>query len=291
MNGMAGPVVVGVDGSAQAASAARWAVREAARWHTSLTVLTASAVDDPASSAMASAWLETKAVLAQEVARATRDELAAAEPSVPVMTKTSAAGAEAALRQASAGALLLVLGPPTGTLSGLLAGSPDADLIARAGCPVVIVRGTGATRAGGPVVVGVDGSPMSEAAVAWAFEEASRRGTRLVAVHAWHDSESGGPFAHIRGSPLIDIGDVERRLLAERLAGRRERYPDVDVEPVVERDLPRDSLLERSTEAALVVVGSRGRGGFTGMVLGSTTHALLHRADCPVMVVGGEQRT
>ncbi|WIX83724.1 universal stress protein [Amycolatopsis carbonis] len=290
MNAVTGPVVVGVDGSGQAASAARWAVREAALWHTSLTVLTASAVADPASGGKASAWLETKAVLAQQVARATRDELAAAEPLVPVMTKTSTAGAEAALRQASAGALVLVLGPPTGTLSGLLAGSPDADLIARAGCPVVIVRGTGATRAGGPVVVGVDGSPMSDAALAWAFEEASRRGTRLVAVHAWRDTESGRPFASNPGSPLVEIGEVEQRLLAERLAGRRERYPDVDVEPVVERDLPGDKLLERSAEAALVVVGSRGRGGFTGMVLGSTTHALLHRADCPVMVVGGELR-
>ncbi|MEV4602964.1 universal stress protein [Amycolatopsis sp. NPDC049253] len=285
MNGATGPVVVGLDGNGQAATAARWAVREAALWHTSLTVLTASAVARPCPGGKASAWLETKAVLAQEVARAARDGPAAAEPGVPVMTKTSTAGAETALRQASAGALVLVLGPPTGTLSGLLAGSPGADLIARAGCPVVIVRGTGAARPDGPVVVGVDRGPTSEAAVSWAFEEASRRGTRLVAVHAWHDSESGRPFADDPASPLAEIGDGEKRLLTQRLAGRRERYPDVDVEPVVERDLPGDRLLERNAEAALV--GSRRRGGFTGTVLGSTTHALLHRADCPVMAVGG----
>ncbi|MEU4669694.1 universal stress protein [Amycolatopsis sp. NPDC023774] len=275
-------VVVGVDGSEPAAVAARWAAREAAWWHTPLTVLTVSGVDAP--SVGGAEWRAAKEALAREVARTTRDELAAAEPGVPITTETGGADVENALRQASQDALLLVLGRPTGTLSGLLAGSPDADLIARAGCPVAIVRGSGTTRVDGPVVVGVDGSPTSEAAIGWAFEEASRRHARLVALHAWQDSYSGLP-----STPWVDVGEAEERALAQRLAGRRERFPDVDVDLVVARDRPRDRLIEHGKYAAVIVVGSRGRGGFTGMVLGSTTHALLHHADCPVLVVSRER--
>ncbi|MEW2503714.1 universal stress protein [Amycolatopsis sp. CA-161197] len=280
-------VVVGVDGSEAAAVAARWAAREAAWWRTSLTVLTVSGVEGP--SVGGPEWRAAKEALALEVARTTRDELAAAEPGVPITTETSDAGVEAALRQASRHALLLVVGPPTGTLSGLLAGSPDADLIARAGCPVAIVRGSGSTRVTGPVVVGVDGSPTSDAAIGWAFEEASRRRVPLVALHAWQDSYSGRPFGENRATPLIDVGEAEKRALARRLAGRREQFPDVGVELVVERDRPRDRLIDHGKAASVVVVGSRGRGGFTGMVLGSTTHALLHHADCPVLVVSRER--
>ncbi|MFI5615120.1 universal stress protein [Amycolatopsis sp. NPDC051903] len=280
------PVVVGVDGSRPAAVAARWAAREAALWGTSLTVLTVSAVDEGPSAGGGTEWRAAKEALAQDVARTTRDELTALEPGVPITTDTSPAGVETALRQASRHALLLVVGPPTGTLSGLLAGSPDADLIARADCPVVIVRGSGATRTDGAVVVGVDGSPMSDAAIAWAFEEASRREARLVALHAWHDSYSGRPFGENPATPLIEVGEAEQRVLAQRLAAWRDRFPHVETEVVVERDQPRDRLIDRSAEAAVVVMGSRGRGGFTGMVLGSTTHALLHHADCPVLVVG-----
>ncbi|WP_326834981.1 universal stress protein [Amycolatopsis rhabdoformis] len=274
---MSGAVVVGVDGSEPAVVAARWAVREAALWRTSLTVLT-----------VAEAGADRFGTAAEKIAEAVRDELTATATEVPIATATSVADVESALRAASADALLLALGPPTGTLSGLLAGTPDADLLARAGCPVVVVRGAGADRVAGPVVVGVDGSPVSDAAVSWAFEEAARRSTRLVALHAVHDGYDGRRFAVSPAALGVRLGEAERRAFAQRLGGWRERFPDVDVEPVLERDRPRDRLLERSEEAAVVVLGSRGRGGFTGMVLGSTTHALLHHADCPVLVVGGE---
>lgn len=268
-------MVVGVDGSEPAAVAARWAVREAAVWQTSLTVLTVTGPDR--------ARPERGGAAAREIALKTRQELSADRPGVLVAAATTTGDVESALRAASASALLLVLGPPTATLSGLLAGSPDADLLARADCPVVIVRGAGATRTDGPVVVGVDGSPASSAAVSRAFDEASVRQARLVALHSWHDSYDGRPFA---ADPAPAVAhEAERRAFAARLEPWRMRYPDVRVEPVLERDSPRDRLIERSRSAALVVLGSRGRGGFTGMVLGSTTHALLHHAECPVMVV------
>ena len=84
--------------------------------------------------------------------------------------------------------------------------------------------------------------------------------------------------------------DAEERALAERLAGWSARYPGTAVERVVERDGPARALVRHSSDADLVVVATRGRGGFTGLLLGSTGLALIQRADCPVMLVGPEAR-
>ena len=284
------PVLVGVDGSEQAAAAARWAAHEAVLRHVPLTVLAAFGSADGSFACgryPPAEWLAAREAEAEGLLRAVRDDLAEAEPRVRIAVETSPAGPEVALREASAKARLLVLGEPTGTLSGLLAGSPDIDLVAHAHCPVVVVRGT--VRPGGPVVVGVDGSPLSDAAIACAFEAAAVHGVSLAAVHAWLDADRFRLFGD-RDFPY-EAREAEHRLLTQRLAGHRRRYPDVRVEQIVEQDRPRDRLLEWSARASLVVLGSRGRGGFTGMVLGSTSHALLHHAECPVLVVRAvEQR-
>jgi nucleotide-binding universal stress UspA family protein len=136
------------------------------------------------------------------------------------------------------------------------------------------------TPAMAPVVVGIDGSPASEAATAFAFEEASRRGVELVAVHAWSD------FAALE-LPGIDWSDVEKQAeeaLAERLAGWQERYPDVTIQRVVVADRPAHQLLAWSESAQLTVVGSHGRGGFAGMLLGSVSSAVAESARMPVIV-------
>ena len=133
------------------------------------------------------------------------------------------------------------------------------------------------------MVVGVDGSPTSEAATAFAFEAASLRRVPLVAVHVWRDVLVDATMA-----PLLDwdvIDSDEREVLAERLAGWSEKYPDVPVRRLVARDRPARALVEESGRAQLVVVGSRGRGGFHGLLLGSVSQALLHHAHCPVAVV------
>ncbi|HEY3467530.1 MAG TPA: universal stress protein, partial [Amycolatopsis sp.] len=80
----------------------------------------------------------------------------------------------------------------------------------------------------------------------------------------------------------------EDRLLSQRLAGWQEKYPEVEIRRVLVRERPRHALLDVSEEAQLVVVGSRGRGGFTGMLLGSTSQALVQHAQCPVLVVRPE---
>jgi len=174
-----------------------------------------------------------------------------------------------------------------GALGDLLAGSTTAALAAHTRCAVAVIRGRDRSAADveEPVVVGVDGSPVSEPALGLAFEEASLRGAPLVAVHAWLDADAVHVLA---GAPsFVDRepqGDAETRVLAESLAGWQEKYPEVTVRRVLEQDRPRHQLLDWSTRAQLIVVGSRGRGGFRGLMLGSTSHALVQHADCPVLV-------
>jgi len=181
---------------------------------------------------------------------------------------------------------LVVLGDRgLGGFAGLLIGSVAVALAAHAACPVVVVRGAEPDRTTSrpePVVVGVDGSPAGEAAVAFAFEAAALRGVPLVAVHTWRDLLVDATMA-----PLVDWDAVEadeREVLAERLAGWGEKYPDVEVRRLVTRDRPAHALVQESGRAQLVVVGSRGRGGIAGMLLGSVSQALLHHSACPVVV-------
>lgn len=184
-------------------------------------------------------------------------------------------------------AQLMVLGSSgAGRVVGALAGSVAVALVAHAPCPTVVVRGPERRpdeTAALPVVVGVDGSPVSEAAVAFAYDIASARKAPPVAVHTWRDLVADPAIA-----PLLDreaIETDERELLAERLAGWAEKYPDVSVRRVVTRDRPAHRLLEESANAQLVVVGSRGHGEFAGLVLGSVSNALVHKAACPVAVI------
>ncbi|HTM84355.1 MAG TPA: universal stress protein, partial [Mycobacterium sp.] len=131
-----------------------------------------------------------------------------------------------------------------------------------------------------PVLVGVDGSPASELAIEVAFGEASVRGVDLVALHAWHDADLVG----IQGQQWTDLLARGEQVLAERLAGFQERYLDVTVQRRVVWGQPTQHLLEESTAAQLVVVGSHGRGGFTGMLLGSVSRAVVHASETPVIV-------
>ncbi|MFF5764005.1 universal stress protein [Streptomyces tanashiensis] len=152
-------------------------------------------------------------------------------------------------------------------------------LAARAECPVVVVREPEHSAVHPPtLVVGVDGSEFSRAAVAFAVEEARLREARLRAVWVWP------PSVLARGD--LDEGLAEcRRLLAESVARWAERYPDVVISQEVLRGHPVEKLALASQESLALIVGRRGRGGYSGMRLGSTVHGLLHRAMCPVITV------
>ena len=131
-----------------------------------------------------------------------------------------------------------------------------------------------------PVLVGIDGSAASESAAAIAFNEASWRGVELVALHAWNDAD-------MSMIPSMEWSALQARAeetLAERLAGFGERYPDVEIRRLVVWNQPARHLLEHADAAQLVVVGSHGRGGFAGMLLGSVGTAVVHAARTPVIV-------
>ncbi|WP_326648148.1 MULTISPECIES: universal stress protein [unclassified Streptomyces] len=161
----------------------------------------------------------------------------------------------------------------------LSGGSIVVPVSAQADCPVVVVGDPEHITQEPPyLVVGVDGSVSSRAAVAQALEEASLRGATLRAVWAWP-------------RPVFSLGDESagfnerRRLLSESTAGWADKYSDVPVTHEVVRGHPVEELARSSEHALSVVVGRRGRGGYTGMRLGSVVHGLLHRAVCPVITV------
>ena len=190
------------------------------------------------------------------------------------------------LIDASKEAWMIVAGSQgLGALGRLMLGSVTTGLIHHAHCPVAVIHSeeTEVADSNAPVLLGIDGSPASEAATALAFDEASRRGVQLKALHVWSDV---GVF------PLLGMDWREREsqgqeVLAERLAGWQEQYPDVHAERLLFCDRPSRWLLKESEHAQLVVVGSRGRGGFPGMLLGSVSSAVAQSATAPVIVVRG----
>ncbi|HLU55966.1 MAG TPA: universal stress protein [Pseudonocardia sp.] len=280
------PIVVGVDGSESALGAVRWAAREARRRRVPLRAVTA--FEWTHDHALGQPGLGTR--YREIMLDAARDRLTSAvevaereQPGLEVQSQLVAGYPIPVLIEEARRALMVVIGDRgLGGVTGLLLGSVAVALGARAECPTVVVRGD-EPEPTAPVVVGVDGSPTSEAALAFAFEAASLRQAALVAVHTWWDL-----FVDPALAPILDwdaIEEDERQLLAERLAGWGEKYPDVPVQRVVTREHASRALVERSRKAQLVVVGSRGRGGVAGLLLGSVSHAVLHRAHCPVAVV------
>jgi nucleotide-binding universal stress UspA family protein len=290
------PIVVGVDGSASALNAAGWAAEEAAFRRVPLRLVHSVHTSVSAAAYIGRMGVPTSffEILESDGRRYLADAEAAvrqAHPEVEVDTDLLSGYPVPVLIDLSQAARLMVLGSRgLGGFSGLLAGSTAVGLVGHGHCPVAVIHGSaseGALPTGGPVVVGVDGSPASEAAIAIAFEEASLRNVDLVAVHTWLDFSSDYSYAYARQF-MIDWKEIEieaQELLAQRLAGWQEKYPDVTVKRVVTRDRPAHHLLERANQAQLLVVGSRGRGGMSGMLLGSTSQALIYHSPCPLLVV------
>jgi nucleotide-binding universal stress UspA family protein len=138
------------------------------------------------------------------------------------------------------------------------------------------------------IVVGVDGSDSSRKALRWAYEEAAHHGASITAVSTWHPPAlpMTPPYGAVPPEGYVSQPKQDALDLLERfVSGLDVREPAVDVRTEVEEGNPAEVLIERSTEADLVVVGSRGYGGFKGMLLGSTSQHLVAHAECPVVVV------
>ncbi|QCQ90014.1 universal stress protein [Rhodococcus sp. SGAir0479] len=288
-------IVVAVDGSEAASNAVVWAARAAAVHQRRLHIVTA--VHIPAfyysEPYLARSFQDelrdtarSRLDSAQVLARQTAEDIAPVEISTEQIDGRPAP----TLIDVSKDAWMVVLGSHGhGEITGLVVGSVTAAVAAHSECPVAVVRGRtldGLPPTEGPIVVGVDGSESCKPAVAAAFAEAAVRGANLIAVNVWSDVSVQPSLGATPDDPHWSrIQTGEEVVLAERIAGWREQYPDVAVERVVARDRPVRVLSEYAEQAQLIVVGTRGRGGFKGMLLGSTSRAMLHTADCPVLIV------
>ncbi|MEJ2854065.1 MULTISPECIES: universal stress protein [unclassified Saccharothrix] len=291
---MNGPVVVGVDGSSSAKAAVRWAAAEADRQGVPLSVVHAcllvpARVPDPI--AVPREYHEAVLEQGREWLAEAEEEARRVAPDLAVTTELASGDAAEVLIGRSASARLVVLGSRgLGGFTGLFVGSIAVALATHGHSPVVVVRGTEGTTVGGtstvgPVVVGADGSPASSAALAFAFEHAASTGAELVALRTWSDVAVETGWLHGLSVDWDPIDAAERKLLEQQVAPHRAAHPDVEVRLVVARDRPAHRLVAQSQDASLVVVGSRGRGGFRALLLGSTSQALIHHAACPVAVV------
>lgn len=281
-------VVVGVDGSPESLAAVELAAREAVLRGQPLQVvhglvepyLYAPPGLTPGGRPEGAPRQAAERLVADAVARA-RD----AAPTVDVTGEVNAASGAQALITCSRRASLVVVGDRgLGAFTGLLLGSVAIHVAAHAACPVLIARGSADETL--PILLAADGSPASEPAVGFAFEEAALRGAPLVALHVWSHPASSGPGDM---QPLVydeaAVNEEEEMVLAGAVAGQQDKYPSVDVRRRVVHGRVRKTIIDAARDAQLVVVGARGHGGFTGLLLGSVSQAVLRHAACPTAIV------
>jgi nucleotide-binding universal stress UspA family protein len=281
-------ILVGVDGSAESDAAIRWATHDAVMRGAPLT-LTHVVAQVVASWPMGpmyaniTEWQQDNARHVLEQALKTVQACVPESQLPDVHTEILNSSVVPTLVHASENQQMIVVGSRgTGALGRLLLGSVSTGLVHHASCPVAVIRPEPASSdSDAPVLLGIDGSPASEAATALAFDEASRRGVGLVALHAWSDVA----VFPILGMDWREYESQGHEILGERLAGWQERYPDVQVQRRLVCDQPARWLIRESEHAQLVVVGSRGRGGFASTWLGSVSSAVAQSADIPVLVV------
>ncbi len=278
-------MVVGVDGSDYADHALRWAVEEGRLRRAGVVAILAWGYLDqhplPGAEAFDPSYGEHEA-------RAALDafvERALGESASSVARRAVCDLPARALLDAATNADLLVVGARgLGGLRGLLLGSVSQRCAHLATVPLAIIREHAEASKSARIVVGVDGSDNSRAALDWAVDEARRRRRGLIVVNAWDDGSSGLETLAFAHEP--DGAEAVARELVESMIGDRVGTDaDLDVEAVVVPGGAASALVEASTEALLLVVGNRGHSTFGGMLLGSVAQQAAHHARCPVVLV------
>lgn len=278
-------LVVGIDGSPHSERALTWAAHEAARRGAAVLVIHAYDYPVAAATPIAASTMADIRAQAEELVAAAVANVRASAPGVPVRGEATFGSAAHALVTASAGGATVVVGNRgRGGFASLLLGSVSQQVALHAHGPVVVVRGR-PDAAEGPVLIGVDGSRESQQALALGFEAAAARGTDVLAVRAYTPATS----ALAMGLPGYledpqERREAERAALGADVAPWAEKYPHIRVRRAALVGHPADLLTRQSSTASLVVVGNRGRGGVSGLLLGSVGLHLLHHADCPVLI-------
>jgi nucleotide-binding universal stress UspA family protein len=278
------PLLVAYNGSVDARRALTWAAHESLRTGLPVHVLSVNEILPPTWGGVGGMVAFTDGDVLDCSALLEQAEKILAEEGVTEVTTEQRDGAVVPeLVQAAASASTLVIGSRGHSPAGeALLGSVSQHLARHATCPVVVVReprDPGARR----IIVGIDGSRSSQAALDHACSRAETTGETVVAIHGFH---AHVPSTDVWAAAPRSVDTAEReRLLAESVAGMREDHPDVHLEQEVVAVPPGRCLADASASASLVVVGSRGLSYFSGLLLGSVSQAVLHRATCPVMVV------
>lgn len=285
-------IVVGTDGSASGDEAVRFAASEAAAAGALLEIVHVwpepSTVNPGAVGAPQQVNLKPGERGAEEILDHAATIASTVAPDIAVDREPMAGDTVQVLCDASADANLLVVGSRgRGDLAALVLGSVSHGCLHHARCPVAVVHHP-STR-GGPVVVGVDSTDEAVAAVRYAAEAAARHGTFLHVVHAWHVATpvALGPMA-VAAPSMIDARAVREAAdqvvdRARALAG--ETVPGLEVTGSADEGVAVEVLEAASKGAAMVVVGSHGRGELAALVMGSTSHGLIRGASCPVVCV------
>jgi nucleotide-binding universal stress UspA family protein len=277
------PIVVGADGTGRSLRALVWAALDAAlrgcpirvvhtlpRWDGDIPVFPPGRFE--AAEARGHEILAEATAVVREVA-----------PDLELTTDMPMATPVRALLAEAEHARSLVLGAKGENIGNLLLGSTALQVVGHAAAPVVVVPHLAGGH--GRIIAGTDGSAGSDAALAYAFEEAALRGCRLHVTSAL-GLPPGWPTHLLRPLPPDDeLVDARTEEVEKQIHGLREEHPDVEVEMHVHRLAPVHTLAHASHRADLLVLGSRGRGGFHGLAVGSVTHQLLHLSGCPTAVV------
>ncbi|MEV0804531.1 universal stress protein [Kribbella sp. NPDC050281] len=290
MSSQTAPIVVGYDGSPGSQSALRWAVGEAVRELAPLRILEAFELIVTVRPTPGHVVpLDALRTARQKGLDAVAETVRLQHPALQVETSLVGGAAVPALLEEAGHARLVVLGSRgLGGWSGLLVGSVAVQVTTHAPCPVIVIPHDLRPHAqeGPTVAVGVDGSKASAKAIDFAFDQAEALHARVVALHAWTS-----PFlTYSDGASMLQfdedkIQEEGRLLVAESVAGAAADHPDVQWTTELVSGSAAQALVRRANSADLIVVGSRGRGGFTGLLLGSVGQSVLHHAQSPVAIV------
>ena len=287
------PVIVGIDGSSKALDAVRWAAKDAALRSLPLTIVTALHARTPSFSDAINLRSDNSAIerhhaegILTEAEKVAREWAAETQLQVSTLIERGPA-ADVLVRLGQTAAMLVVGSRGLGEFTGGLIGSVSTAVASHARCPVTVVKPPAHISLGrtAPVIVGVDGTTNSEPALEQALCEAALRGVELVAVHALVDVDADRAFPEGLAKSLFPPELLDEMALAQMLSSWQERFPNVQIRPRVVRDRPVRQLVHEADTAQLVVMGSRGRGGFPSILIGSTSQAVLHTVQIPVMIV------